>query len=154
MRKEIAVKNFREGITTFEEKMKATPGSLGPDDYETKHEFADGLYLRQILVPKGHLFVTRLHKKSHPLFIMQGDISILTEEGVVRVKAPYHTITKAGTKRVVYVHEDVIGLTVHATNLTDPEEIVKEVTSEDFTEFDQYLEGKEASKLLAIMGEK
>ena len=152
MSKDQLVKGFRKGIVGLEEKMKSVPGALGPQDLETKHEFADGLYLRQVVVPKGHLFVTKLHKKAHPLFIMKGRISILTEDGVITVEAPWYTITRAGTKRVIYVHEEVIGLTVHATEETDPEKIEEEVIAKSYSEFDQMLDQQEAQKLFSFMG--
>ena len=37
---------------------------------------------------------------------MKGDISIFSEDGVKRIQAPFHGITEAGTKRVLYVHEE------------------------------------------------
>ena len=154
MAKDLMVKDFRKGIVGLEEKMKSIPGAFRPEHYDTKHEFADGLYLRQVIVPKGHLFVTKLHKKAHPLFIMKGKISILTEDGVKTVEAPWYTITKAGTKRVIYVHEEVIGLTVHATEETDLDKIEDEVIAKDYAEFDQFLDQQEAYKLLEIMEEK
>jgi hypothetical protein len=32
---------------------------------------------------------------------MKGEMSILTEEGVERIRAPHQGITKAGTKRII-----------------------------------------------------
>lgn len=133
----VALQNFRKSVMAFEAEMGKAPGCVKPEEYETKHEFADGLYMRSVIVPKGQLFVTKLHKKAHPLFILKGEISILTEEGVCRVRAPYYFITKAGTKRIIYVHEEVIGMTVHATNETDLDKIEEEVIAKDYNELEE-----------------
>ena len=34
---------------------------------------------------------------------MKGEASIFTEQGVERIKAPFHGITEAGTKRALFI---------------------------------------------------
>ena len=102
-----------------------------------KHSFADGCYIREIFNPKGELLVTKIHKVSHPFFLMQGDMTILMQDGIKRIKAPHHGITPAGTKRIIYCHEDCIFITVHATKETTIEKIEEEVIAKDFDEFDK-----------------
>ena len=53
-------------------------------------------------MPKGQIISTGIHKKEHPYFVLKGDISVLTDEGIKRIKAPYNGITKPGTKRLIY----------------------------------------------------
>ena len=50
----------------------------------------------------------------------------------LNIEAPFHGITKKGTKRAVYIHEDVIFITVHATEKTTVEEVRKDVLAESF----------------------
>ena len=69
-------------------------------------------------------------------FIQKGDISILTDVGIKRIKAPYNGITKPGTKRLIYMHEDTIWITVHATDKKDPESVLKDVIAKDFDDPD------------------
>ena len=64
-----------------------------------KHTFADGCYIREIYNPANELLVTKIHKKKASLFLMKGEMSILTESGVERLSAPYHGITLPGTKK-------------------------------------------------------
>lgn len=88
------------------------------------HTFTPGLYGRQIFNPKGALIITKIHKTEHQFIISQGELSVWTaEEGVVRHKAPYHGITKPGTRRIIYAHEDTILTTFHATDETTPEAV-------------------------------
>ena len=61
-------------------------------------------------------------------------MSILTEDGVKHLKAPYHGITKPGTKRIIYTHSDCIFITVHATEETDVAKIEEQVIAKDFSD--------------------
>ena len=138
----IRTNEARAKILNIEKALRQFPNAKIGDSFPLKHTFADGMYVREIFVPKGNLIVTKIHKKSHPCFIIKGDCSILTEEGVKRVKAPYHMITPAGTKRAVYVHEDTVWVTVHNTKETDLQKIEKEVIVESFDKFDNILDTK------------
>ena len=84
----IEIKNFREGISKLEERMKKVPGALiGDNDVNPlKHSFADGCYIREIFNPANELIVTKIHKIAHPFFLLKGEMSILTEEGVKRIR--------------------------------------------------------------------
>jgi hypothetical protein len=133
-------KIFRESVMEVQKEVAAIPGSLvaGTPEYKEvcplKHTFADGLYIREIFMPKGLLMISKIHKVLHPYFILSGEVSVLTEDGIVRIKAPFQGLTKPGTIRVIYMHEDTVWLTVHATTKTDPDEIEREVTTTDFDE--------------------
>jgi hypothetical protein len=96
------------------------------------HGFADGLYTRQIEMPAGQVIVGKVHLKSGAFFLLSGSMDILSESGVMRVSAPHHGVTPAGTQRVVRTVTDCVYVTVHATDLTDTDEIEAELTSVDF----------------------
>lgn len=83
------------------------------------HHFADGLYGREILIPKGTVLTGKVHRGEHLNFLMKGDITVWTEDGMKRLQAPAVIISKPGTKRVGYAHEDTIWITVHASHETD-----------------------------------
>ena len=104
---------FRDQIVKFEDKVRSIPGALGADPFPLEHAFADGLYIRKVTVPAKTLTVTKIHAVNHAFFLQQGTISVLTEEGVKKFVAPYQGITKAGTKRIIYHHDEVIFTTVH-----------------------------------------
>ena len=124
---------IRGEILELEEKIKSMPNSLQGDDCAPlEHSFGDGLYIRKITMPKGMLLVSKIHKKTHPYFILKGDVSVLTEEGIVRLKAPYSGMTFPGTKRVLYMHEETVWITVHSTDKTDLKEIEEEIIAKTF----------------------
>ena len=145
------IQRFRELIMDFEEKLLDLPGSYGdpekPGQDEIaytinplKHTFADGLYIREIFMPKGQIISTGIHKKEHPYFVLKGDISVLTDEGIKRIKAPYNGITKPGTKRLIYMHEDSVWITVHATDKSKVEDVLNDVIAKDFDDPDISIE--------------
>ena len=93
------------------------------------HVFTPGLYVREILLPKGTMLTSRIHLTEHPFIISAGVVSIWTaEDGCVTLQAPHTGITKPGTRRILYAHTDVIFSTCHTTNETDPDEIVRQIT--------------------------
>lgn len=137
---ELTKQEFRTMIIEAEKKMKQAEGVyVGADSEEIcplKHSFGDGIYVREIFNPAGALIITKIHKKTHPFFLLKGSMLIATENGIEQIEAPYQGMTKAGTKRAIYALEDVIFITVHATDKTDLEEIEEEIISKDFEEFD------------------
>lgn len=131
---------FRNDIVEFEEKVKSIPGALGADPFPLEHSFADGLYIRKLTVPADTLTVTKIHAVNHAFFLQNGTISVLTEEGVKKFTAPYQGITKAGTKRIIYHHDEVVFTTVHSTKETDLDKIEVEVIAQNFDELNELLD--------------
>lgn len=126
---------LRGKIAQFEQVLATFPGAKFGDQESCplKHSFADGVYVREIFIPKGTLLTGKIHRHSHPNFLMQGEVSVVTEGGgVQRLKAPLAMISKAGTKRVVYAHTDVVWITVHVTDETDLEKIEDEVIAKTY----------------------
>lgn len=127
---------IRESIGSLEAQIKSMPGALIGDN-ETcplKHTFVDGIYVREIFIPKGMLVVGKIHRHAHPNFLIKGDVSVLTEEGPRRMQGPCWMISPAGTKRVVYTHEDTVWTTVHATKETNLERIEEDIIAKNYDE--------------------
>ena len=131
----------RAFILNVEDRIKALPGAIVGHDADEicplTHRFAPGVYCREINIPKGMLLVGKIHKHAHPNFLLKGEVSYITETGgVKRVKAPQTMISPAGTKRIVYTHEDTVWTTVHVTNETDPDIIEEEVIAKTYEQLD------------------
>ena len=127
-------KEFREKIAELEQVVNAHPAKLQAVHKinPTKHSFADGQYIREIFNPAGLFIVTKIHNKTHPFFLMQGEMTIFSENGLERISAPYHGITQAGTKRAIYTHTECVFVTVHATDKLNIEDIEEEVIAKSF----------------------
>jgi hypothetical protein len=79
---------------------------------------------------KGLLVVGKMHATEHLNIVVSGDITILTENGPLRITItthPYVFVSKAGTKKVGYCHEDTVWMGTHVTDLTDISDIEKSV---------------------------
>jgi len=142
----ISKKNFRKRIIKFQKQMAMLPDAIcrtsfaehDEIDYingaNLEHEFGEGTYVRKISMPKNLLYVTVIHKVKHPFFVMKGKATIISDNGVQTIEAPYHGMTEPGTQRILYVHEDCVWITVHPTDKTTVEEAVEDVIARDYND--------------------
>lgn len=120
----------RESILAFEEALKLMPPGIAPVD----HVFAPGVYARCMNIPKGTMLTGKIHKTRHLNIVASGDISVATEDGLKRIKAPCIFVSEPNTKRAGHAHEDTVWITIHVTEETDLAKIEEEVITEDFIE--------------------
>ena len=142
----------RHNIVTLEQNIKDFNESNGLAEPECPliHLFAPGAYGRCIFIPRDTLVVGKIHKHAHLNFLMKGKVTVATEEGPVQYEGPLMMVSKAGTKRVVYTHEDTTWATVHLTNETDLEKIEDEIIAKSYEEFDA-LHDAEVQQLLPLL---
>lgn len=105
----------REQVDRLQEAVAAVPQI----ELQTQHDFCPGFYARSVLIPAGTVLVGKVHATEHIFMVTQGDISITTDEGVMRVQAPFQAICKAGMKRAGYAHTDTVCVNIHITTETD-----------------------------------
>jgi hypothetical protein len=97
---------------------------------ELKHVFTPGLYSRTIFMPAGSLITSLIHRTEHQFFVLKGKVSVLnTIDGEQLLEAGFRGITKPGTRRVLFIHEDCIWTTVHPTTV-QPKDNSKEAKDE------------------------
>ena len=135
----VNVDDFNNKVVSFENELKTLENAIvDPDEIEKinplEHSFAEGMYVRKLVMPANQILVGKIHKQDHPYFIMSGDVSILTEDGVVRVDKPHYGMTKAGTKRVIYTHSETTWITVQHTYETDLKKIEEDVIAKGFND--------------------
>lgn len=149
---------MRDKVNAIEAEMRKAP-SFGRMRAETdfeqvelplKHHFSPGVYAREIFIPKGTLVTGRIHKYQQINIMSQGDVSVLTEDGIVRAQAPFTVVSPPGTKRIVYAHEDTVWTTIIGTDETDIDKLEDHLTVRTDEEYAAFLEGgakiKEISK--------
>jgi hypothetical protein len=124
----------RKAMVSLERIMKGSGTSVGKEFFATDHEFVDGLYIRSVRVPAGTLITTEIHKHNHPMFLLEGKATIFSEDGIQEIEAPFHTITKAGTKRVVYMNTETLCACVYRTDKTTVAEVEEEIFAKSFEE--------------------
>ena len=134
----------RTAILTMEKGLLASGEIV---ELETEHEFAYGIYLRKIRIPRNVCLTGRIHKQNDLMICLSGDISIMTEEKMVRLTGGSSIIGKAGIKPFALAHEDTVFATAHHTHLTDLEAIEKELFEDEPHAFD-FITGKTLQEVL------
>lgn len=109
------------------DKIELLMAGLPLGEFETKHRFTDGMYIREIFMPKGSMVISRIHKTKHPFTILEGTVRVRTHEGTETLEAPYMGVTVPGTRRILHMEQDVRWATFHATNLTDVNQIMDSI---------------------------
>ncbi len=86
------------------------------------HHFSDGIYAREIMIPAGTVLTGKMHRTQHINVVSRGDITVWTERGMKRIRAPFTFVSQPGTKRAGYAHEDTVWTTFHSNpdNERDP----------------------------------
>lgn len=105
----------KAGIERLEHEMLKMPQV----EIKTEHTFGPGFYARTITIPAGTVLTGKVHRTEHIFMVVKGDITLITEEGRVRVQGGYQTISKPGTKRAGYAHTEVVCTNVHITEEKD-----------------------------------
>lgn len=152
MDQEVKIQNniTRNDIAGFEANLAKHPDALFGDSElcPLVHSFADGIYVREIFIPAGTVLTGKIHKHSHPNFLMKGEVDVVTEfGGTERLKAPLYMISKAGTKRIVRAHTDTVWVTVHSnvSNTGDLSKIEDYVIADSYEAYDKFIEAKSSS---------
>jgi len=96
--------------------------------------FVDGAYIRQLTIPADTAVVSRLWNRERLWVIIKGDVTITTELGRERIKAPYIALAPWGTKVALYAHEDTLWLAITGAKATNHEEVEEEVLVKDYDE--------------------
>ena len=105
---------------------KAIRSELPLIDGEVINHHSHGVYGRELRVPAGSVVVGHIHKFTNMNVLLEGEMSVVTEDGVKRVGPGFLVISPPGTKRAAYAHTDCRWLTVHGTHETDVNRIEAE----------------------------
>jgi hypothetical protein len=114
-------------IRALEARLKQFPQIPGVD--KATHYFGLDTYVREYRQPAYTIVIGKMHSKDHVFAIIAGEVTVISPEGTQRIRAPYVTESRAGIKRIVIAHSDVIFLTVHPnpTNTRDLAQLEREL---------------------------
>ena len=116
--------DVREAVEQIEDAMQGTPPAFLP----IKHYFANGMYAREMTMPAGAIVTGAIHKTTHFCILSQGRVHVMSEDGIEELVAPAIIISQPGTKRAIHALEDTVWTNIHATNETDLDKLVEELT--------------------------
>lgn len=112
---------------------------LAQIEIKVEHHFSLGIYARTMYMPKNAVVVGKLHKYPQLNILSQGEVTVRSGDEVKRLKAPYMYSAPAGTKRVLYAHEDVVWTTILGTHETDVEKIEHYFIAETEQEYIKFI---------------
>ncbi|MES2395813.1 MAG: hypothetical protein V4549_07410 [Bacteroidota bacterium] len=148
-------KSIRKSIMEYEEQIKSQEGAFIGDSpiCPLKHTFSEGIYVREIRIPAGTYIVGKLHKHAHPNFLLSGVVDVVTEQGTTTLEGPMSMISPAGTKRALYVKQDVVWVTIHSnpTNTQDLKELESIVIADSYEEYEKFIESKNENKFISFI---
>ena len=130
------VSQYRTKIFDLENAIKQMP-QIEP---EMHHHFCQGVYAREMRVPAGTVLTGAIHKRDCINFIMQGVVEVRSEDGAVRITAPHVFVSPPATKRAIVVIEDLIWITVHASDLRCVAALERELVVNDYNDLPRLMQ--------------
>lgn len=89
------------------------------------HSFSEGVYAREIFMPKGMVVVGHEHKTTHLNIVSVGSAYVWMNGEKTFIKAPYTFESKAGVRKVLYILEDMFWTTIHKTEERDLDKLTE-----------------------------
>lgn len=108
-------------ILDFEDRLRDCPQI----SFRVRHHFSEGIYLREMILPAGAALTGKMHRHAHLNILAEGEITVWTEQGMKRLKAPCIIPSQPECKRAGLTHAPTTWITVHHNpdNLRDPQKL-------------------------------
>src|SRR4249919_235776 len=107
-------------------------------EFDPKHYFAPGMYLRELAISGDSIVVGKMHRHEHLVMLVSGEATVWTDKGMERITGPKVWKSPAGVKRALYTHSDCLFYTMHATDETDLEVIeAQHIIPEALIQYDE-----------------
>jgi hypothetical protein len=97
-----------------------------------KNAVVGGIYERELTIPQGVIVIGKVHTEPHKCFLRKGDLSVMTDDGIKRVQAPYSFDAPANIKKIGLSHTECVFSTYHEVNT----ENIKELEEKLFVDSD------------------
>lgn len=107
--------NTRDKIFELEAILKTMPQA----ELKVIHHFSKGVYARELHLPADATLIGEIHKFKNLNILSKGSMLVSTEDGVVKVEAPFTVVSPAGTKRAAHTLTECVWTTIHGTNEKD-----------------------------------
>ncbi len=106
---------IRDKIFTAEALMREMPQI----ELKVVHHFSKGVYARELTIPANVTLTGEIHKFENLNILSKGSMLVSTEEGIVKVEAPFTVVSPAGTKRIAHTLTECVWTTIHGTEEKD-----------------------------------
>ena len=149
---EIIKKEF--GLKDIENKMLEFPQIDAP----LTHHFSEGVYVRELFIPKDSLIMGKRHRFETCNILLKGKLAMYNGRGKPStiIEAPLIFNSKPGVKKFAYAIEDTIFLNIHPTKEKDPEKIeeIFIISEEEFEQIEGYEDIKELERSQKCLGQQ
>ena len=109
-------------------------------DCPVKHNFADGVYVRELFIPKGTLIMGKRHRFESCNILLKGKLAMHVSRNSPAeiIEAPFIFNSKPGVKKFALALEDTIFLNIHPTDEKDIDNIEQMfiISEEEFKQLD------------------
>lgn len=138
----------KAGIEELEGELLKIEGSTECSRLRLSHHFAPGIYVREIFMPAGEFVIGAEHTTEHFNIVLSGRATIIAEGEVIEVVAPATFVSRAGVRKVLQIHDDMIWQTIHANpeNETDTTKLESQLCTMSATHKAHFEGMKEVSK--------
>jgi len=133
------------------DRLAASMIGLPQADLPVRHHFSDGIYAREITIPKGVVLVGAVHRLQNMAILSKGALELVTDTGTARVQAGDPPIVcRPGRQNAALALEDSVWTNFfpNPSNETDPDKLVEMVA---FIKASEILGGSENVQLLAYV---
>lgn len=86
-----------------------------------KHNFAPGVYMREITMPAGSFVIGHEHLTEHFNVVLTGKARVMIDGVIEDLVAPCYFISKPNVRKVLYIVEEMKFATIHPTDETSVE---------------------------------
>ena len=129
----------RSRIDNYEEALKKLMGSETGDADEInsnglKEYFLNDVYVRELFIPEDTTIVSQIWNRERSWIISKGEVTIVTEMGTKRVRAPHTEVVPPGSKVALYTHEDTQWLAMTKVNSKNIKDVEGEIISKDYSD--------------------
>lgn len=135
--------DLRARVMNLEDAIRQLPGAIigtnnGKGNGDVEHYFANGVYCRSITIPAGMVLTGKIHRYECVNILAQGKVAVTNpeQEHPDILEAPHIWVSPPGSKRALYVMEDVVWITAHpakkGASEDDLEDLEKELTANSY----------------------
>lgn len=97
----------------------------------THHHFMNGVYAKELHIPRGFVLVSHRHRYDHLSILASGEIWLTVDGATRTINGPRAITIRAGTEHTVRAITDAVWFCVHPTDETDIEKIDETLIEKD-----------------------
>lgn len=106
-----------------------------PDDMKTncpnKHHFCEGVYIREMFIPKGTFIIGKKHKTTHFNIVLSGSGKVICDGVIKKVKQGDIFTSKSDGRKVGIADEDMRFLNIFPTSETNIDKLDEELAYDE-----------------------